>query len=73
MDMKNHFIDIYMQQEIDGEKCVLMFMRFQVLMEVSMKMTVFWDVTPCSLVDVYQHFRGACCLHHKGDPDDQSG
>jgi hypothetical protein len=38
-------------------------MRFQVLMAASMKMTVFWDVAPCSLVEVY---RGACCLHHQG-------
>jgi hypothetical protein len=27
-----------------------------------LKMTVFWDVAPCSLVEVYQNFKGACCL-----------
>jgi hypothetical protein len=32
-----------------------------------MKMTVFWDVAPCSLVQINQHFRGAYCLHHQGD------
>jgi hypothetical protein len=37
-------------------------MRFQVLTATSMKMTVFRDVTPCSLVDVCRRFRGACCL-----------
>jgi hypothetical protein len=26
-------------------------------------MAVFWIVAPCSLVEVYQHFRGPCCLH----------
>jgi hypothetical protein len=26
-------------------------------------MTVFWDVAPCSLAEVYRRFRGACCLH----------
>jgi hypothetical protein len=29
-----------------------------------MKMAVSWVVVPCSLVDVYQRFRGPCCLHH---------
>jgi hypothetical protein len=27
---------------------------FQVLTTASMKMTVFWDVVPCSLVEVYR-------------------
>jgi hypothetical protein len=30
----------------------------------TLKMTVFWDISPCSLVEVHQHFRGAYCLHH---------
>jgi hypothetical protein len=25
------------------------------------KMTVFWDAAPCSLLEVYRRFRGACC------------
>jgi hypothetical protein len=33
---------------------------------VSME-TVFRGVTPCSLIEVYRRFRGACCLHHQGD------
>jgi hypothetical protein len=33
-------------------------MRFQVLRATSMKMTVFWDVALCSLVEVYRRFRG---------------
>jgi hypothetical protein len=32
---------------------------------VVMKMTVFWDVAPCSLVEIYRRFRDACCLHHQ--------
>jgi hypothetical protein len=32
-----------------------------------MKIVVFWVVAPCSLVEVYQRFRGPCCLHHQGD------
>jgi hypothetical protein len=31
------------------------------------KMAVFWVVAPCSLVEIYQRFRGPCCLHHQGD------
>jgi hypothetical protein len=41
---------------------------FQVLTATSMKMAVFWDVVPCSLVDVYRCFRGTYCLHQC--PDD---
>jgi hypothetical protein len=33
----------------------------------SMKMAVLWVVAPCSLVEIYQRFRGPCCLHHQGD------
>jgi H+/Cl- antiporter ClcA len=29
---------------------------------------VLWDAAPCSLVEVYRRFVGACCLHHR--PDD---
>jgi hypothetical protein len=43
------------------------FAIFEVLTAASMKMAVFCIVAPCSLVEVYRHFRGACCLHHQGD------
>jgi hypothetical protein len=33
----------------------------------------FWDVAPCSLVEVYRLFRGACCLCHQGDDGDVTG
>jgi hypothetical protein len=33
-------------------------------------MAVFWVVAPCSLVEVYQRFRGPCFLHHQGDESD---
>jgi hypothetical protein len=39
---------------------------FEVLTAVSMKIAVFWVVAPCSLVEVYQRFRGPCCLHKQG-------
>jgi hypothetical protein len=34
-----------------------------------MKMTVFWDVTPCSLAEIGRRFRGAYYLHHQGVSD----
>jgi hypothetical protein len=39
----------------------------EVLTAVYTKIAVFWVVAPCSLVEVYQCFRGPCCLHHQGD------
>jgi hypothetical protein len=40
----------------------LYFARFQVLTAASMKMIAFWDITSCSLIEVYRRFRGAYCL-----------
>jgi hypothetical protein len=34
-----------------------------------MEMAVFWNVVPCSLVEIDRRFRDACCLHHL--PDDR--
>jgi hypothetical protein len=34
-------------------------------------MAVFWEVAPCSLVQIYRRFRGTYCLHHQG-PDDEA-
>jgi hypothetical protein len=45
---------------------------FEVLTAVSTNISVFWVVAPCSLAEVYQRYRGPCCLHHPADdrPDD---
>jgi hypothetical protein len=32
-----------------------------------MKMTIFWHVAQCSLIEIDQHFRGAYYLHHQDD------
>jgi hypothetical protein len=32
-----------------------------------MKMVVFWVIVPCSVVEVFRRFRGACLLHHQGE------
>jgi hypothetical protein len=31
-----------------------------------LKMTVYWDVASCSLVEMFRRFRGCYCLHHQG-------
>jgi hypothetical protein len=41
--------------------------RFQLLTATCMKMGVFWNVVPCSLVDTDRRFRGAYCLHHQDE------
>jgi hypothetical protein len=43
---------------------------FEVYTAVSTKMSVFWVIAPCSLVEVYQSFRGTCYLHYQGNPED---
>jgi hypothetical protein len=39
---------------------------------MKLKMAVFWVVAPCSLVEVYRLFRGACCLYHQSLDDEGS-
>jgi hypothetical protein len=50
-------------------KTLLSVSGFEVLTASSVKMAVFWVVVPYSLVDIYQHLRGACCLHHQADDE----
>jgi hypothetical protein len=35
--------------------------------EVLTVVIIFWDVVPCSLVEVYRHFRGMYSLHLQGE------
>jgi hypothetical protein len=42
-------------------------MRFQVPTAESMKMTAFWDIAQCSLVEVDRRFRVAYSLDNQGD------
>jgi len=36
-------------------------------MAVITKITTFWDVVPCNLVQIYQCCLGTCCLRFQGD------
>jgi hypothetical protein len=65
--LKNTFQCVNVQQIFFTTKLcltVLQQVRFQVLTATSMKMAVYWNVSPCSLVEAYRRFTGACCLHH---------
>jgi hypothetical protein len=42
--------------------------QFIVITAASMKFRIFWDVAPCSHVEVDWRFRGAYCLHHYSSP-----
>jgi hypothetical protein len=44
-------------------------MRFGVLTVVSTKITAFWDVTVCGLVDVHQCFKGTSEIVYKATRD----
>jgi hypothetical protein len=45
------------------------FQQQAAIMLCSKMMAVFWVVAPCSLVGVYQLFRGPYCLHRQVDDD----
>jgi hypothetical protein len=55
-------------------KFLVILVRFQVFTASGMKVTVFWDVVPCSLLELHQCVRGAYYFHREGDetnfPDD---
>jgi hypothetical protein len=34
-----------------------------------LKFRVFWDIAPCSHIEVNRRFRGAYCLQHQGGDD----
>jgi hypothetical protein len=40
-------------------------MTVHALTTIGVKMAVFWDAAPCSLIEVDRRFRGAYCLYHQ--------
>jgi hypothetical protein len=52
--------------DVFRDKCTLV--RFRLLSEACMKMTVFWYVSLCSLIENDLRFRVSCYHHHKGSP-----
>jgi len=51
---------------IDHCKCSTEIAEFVILMAVTMKITVFWDVMTGSLVESCRHFGITCCLNLQG-------
>jgi hypothetical protein len=41
-------------------------MMMMMMIAASIKMAVFWDVAPCSLVEIDRRFRSSCYIHHQG-------
>jgi hypothetical protein len=60
-----YVVDLYVVGLVSSNE--ILEVEFEVLTAVSTKMAFFWVVAPCSLVEVYQRFRGPCCLHHQSD------
>jgi hypothetical protein len=52
----------YHLKSINALMNYLRIMRLYALMAASMKVITFWDMTQCSLVEVYRRFRGTNCL-----------
>jgi hypothetical protein len=42
-----------------------MFVGFEVLTELVMKSSIFWDITPCILLKVNRRFDATCSLHRQ--------
>jgi hypothetical protein len=55
--------------KINSHQILRILVGFEILTVASIKMSVFWVVVPCSLVEVKRRFRGTCRLHHYC-PDD---
>jgi hypothetical protein len=48
-------------------------MKFDVLMEVTMKIVVFWDATPCGLLVRYEPFGRTCFCCLRGSLSGKDG
>jgi hypothetical protein len=49
-----------------GDICILLIVTKNNV-KYALMMAVFWVVALCSVVQVYQRLRGACCLQRQGD------
>jgi hypothetical protein len=56
----------YANNLILGKQQSTNYVIFQVLTAATIAVTVFWNIAPCSLVEVDRHFRSAYFHHHQG-------
>jgi hypothetical protein len=56
---------VHIEEEVTRYKrCV--YLQFEILMAVTMKNSVFWDVKSCNLVQINFCFHGIFCFHLQG-------
>jgi hypothetical protein len=55
---------VVINPEILTLEVILKNARFEVFMALEIQVEVFWDVTLCTVVVGYKHFRGICCMEH---------
>jgi hypothetical protein len=60
-----NFLEIWYYRSFLNYIELCKFVKYELLMAVTMECTIFWDGMPCSSVKVHQHFCGTQCLHHQ--------
>jgi hypothetical protein len=62
---EEHKLQVFREYELyREERCEISVSRR--CLSMTMKSIIFWDVTPLSLVEVYQRYGGTYCLHLQG-------
>jgi len=62
-------VQIFNQSSVDPQSfSYLLDNRIEVLIMVNIKITVIWDITKCTLVDMRQYMEFICCFHLEGLP-----
>jgi hypothetical protein len=65
-DLINSMNRLVLEELAAGQENSCLLRKPEVITGAKMKITVFWDVSKCSLVQNYQRFRETCYLHLQG-------
>jgi hypothetical protein len=60
---------VFVEQVIIIIIVIIFIERFQVLTAACMKMTIFWDVALCSLVEISRRFESSYCWHYQNSSE----